>query len=203
MNGPTEPGPAREVVGSLAQEAALLAAAVQEWMAAAKGTPGADADADDADTDTGPDADEGAGGTAGPAGSGHEGPCCACPVCRVLTGLRGEHAEVTGHLIDAAVSLGAAARAAWGVWTADARRRAAAAPTASGEPGAGAPAPDAAGAAIPAPAPGSGASDGETTAGPEQIPVEPRKQGKQGKSGERPATSAGSPRPRVQKIDVR
>ncbi|WP_018635849.1 hypothetical protein [Parafrankia elaeagni] len=194
-SGPAESGPAREVVGSLAQEAALLAAAVQEWMAAAKGTP-------DADAAAAADPDEAAGGTAGPAGSGHEGPCCVCPVCRVLAGLRGEHAEVTGHLIDAAVSLGAAARAAWGVWAADARRRAAA-PTASGEPGAGAPAPDAAGAATPAPAPGSGASDGETTAGPEQIPVEPRKQGKQGKSGERPATSAGSPRPRVQKIDVR
>ncbi|OAA28281.1 hypothetical protein UG55_1006256 [Frankia sp. EI5c] len=120
--GRGEGPPEREVVGSLAREAALLAAAVQEWMAANGAPHGGESDPGESDAGESDPGESGAGRAS--AQAGHEWPCCACPVCRVLGSLRGEHAEVAGHLIDAATSLGAAFRAAWGAWATDPRRRA-------------------------------------------------------------------------------
>ncbi len=92
-NGSTSSGP-----GSLGEEAARLAAAVQDWL---RGFPDVR-------------------GTAGAAGHqahpdpGHPGEtppeCLVCPACQVLRLVRGTRPEVYGHLADAAASLSAALR---------------------------------------------------------------------------------------------
>ncbi|WP_232794390.1 MULTISPECIES: hypothetical protein [Pseudofrankia] len=108
--------------GSLAQEAALLAVAVREWLTAHGGDayppadvrdPFAPKDAPGPDPD--PDPGPGRGAHAGPpwtVGPG-ETLCTGCPLCRLLSSVAGSHAEVLGHLLAAASSLTAAARAAW------------------------------------------------------------------------------------------
>lgn len=143
-----EPGP-------LAQEAALLAAAVREWLTThgtvpldvPEGTvppdvPEGTVPPGQADEDlvTFDEADRpGASGHAGSSSTrpgGHESPpgsrpepeprvgppwavapgetlCTGCPLCRLLASVAGSHAEVVGHLLAAASSLAAAARAAW------------------------------------------------------------------------------------------
>jgi hypothetical protein len=131
---PPEPGP-------LAQEAALLAAAVREWLT----THGAPAAAPDGAAFTAPWAalwdapasdvgdkgttDQGPRGAAGqaqgddPPPAGHTGPpwtvapgatlCTGCPLCRLLASFSGSQTEVLLHLLAAASELAAAVRAAW------------------------------------------------------------------------------------------
>jgi hypothetical protein len=113
--------------GSLAQEAALLAAAVREWLGAHGGPTGAAAGgwesifaagSADEPPEPAPAADD-----AGPAaGAFHGLPwtvppgatlCTGCPLCRLLATVAGSRAEVMTHLLSAAASLAAAARAAW------------------------------------------------------------------------------------------
>ncbi|MDT3445944.1 hypothetical protein [Pseudofrankia sp. BMG5.37] len=162
--GPAGTSPrAQPEPGTLAQEAALLTAAVREWLTA-HGAPPAparagaadDPEAEDAAADwpgtaedawgpSGPedqwdarqdpagayppgvaqgdpfDQEQGDGPTPGP-GPRHGPPwavgpgetlCTGCPLCRLLASVAGSHAEVLGHLLAAASSLAAAARAAW------------------------------------------------------------------------------------------
>jgi hypothetical protein len=72
--------------GSLSQEAALLAEAVQEWMqGASRRTPGADQ-----------------------RGAERQDPLC--PACQLLRVVRSAKPEVYAHLADAASSLAAALR---------------------------------------------------------------------------------------------
>ncbi|ADP79865.1 hypothetical protein [Pseudofrankia inefficax] len=107
--------------GSLAQEAALLAAAVREWLGA-HGGPDAPAAPTGWDPfTTGEAADETA-AEAPPAGGFHGPPwtvppgatlCTGCPLCRLLATVAGSRGEVMSHLLSAAASLAAAARAAW------------------------------------------------------------------------------------------
>jgi hypothetical protein len=78
--------------GSLGEEAARLAAAVQDWLQA---SPGGEPHA------------------SGPDGEPHgETPaeCLVCPACQLLRLVRGTRPEVYGHLADAAASLSAALR---------------------------------------------------------------------------------------------
>ncbi|WP_154676977.1 hypothetical protein [Parafrankia discariae] len=233
-------GAPREVVGSLAQEAALLAAAVRDWAAANGGPDTADGRFDTADGQ--PNVAAPAGSASGATASGatapgpegpdaHGGrddswPCCACPVCRVLASVREEHAEVAGHLIDAAVSLGAAVRTAWAVRGAGGHHD-----QAAGDPTGR---PDRAGQtdrADPAgPRPESTGREGGER--PTEDRIRPAERGQGGGTGHEPfpvpgfpahgfpahefpapgrhretgaggTPSAGSNRPRVQKIDVR
>ncbi|WP_045879043.1 hypothetical protein [Pseudofrankia sp. DC12] len=108
--------------GSFAQEAALLAAAVREWL----GAHGGPADPADASSGWNPftaaaPAEET--GTEAPASGGFHGPpwtvppgatlCTGCPLCRLLATVAGSRGEVMSHLLSAAASLAAAARAAW------------------------------------------------------------------------------------------
>ena len=100
--------------GSLAQEAALLAAAVREWLGAHGGPT-------DAAGPAGPAGEEWAGDE--PAADAFHGPpwtvppgatlCTGCPLCRLLATVAGSRADVMSHLFDAAASLAAAARSAW------------------------------------------------------------------------------------------
>jgi hypothetical protein len=76
----------------LGEEAARLAAAVQDWLRA---TPGAEPHA------TRPD---------GEPGSETPPECQVCPACQLLRLVRGTRPEVYGHLADAAASLTAALR---------------------------------------------------------------------------------------------
>ena len=78
--------------GSLGEEAARLAAAVQDWLHAA---PGSEPHA------TWPD---------GEPGSGTPPECQVCPACQLLRLVRGTRPEVYGHLAEAAASLSAALR---------------------------------------------------------------------------------------------
>ena len=92
--------------GSLGEEAAKLAEAVQEWLGEWRGSlgglggfgsqarPDADADAWAAATAPEPDGAE----------------CRMCPICQGLRGLRGTRPEVFEHLSDAAASVAAALR---------------------------------------------------------------------------------------------
>lgn len=244
----TSDGVPREVVGSLAQEAALLAAAVRDWAAANGGPDAADGHFDTADgqpagtaptgtAPTGAAANATAPGAAGSdAHGGRDGswPCCACPVCRVLASVREEHVEVAGHLVDAAVSLSAAARAAWTVWGASGHRGQAAGEPADpagprhgatgrerseaaagdrvrpAETGHGGGADRLPGQAA-APYDSGGPAARERGAGTDRDPFPapgfpppgfpPPGRGRE--TGAGLTTSAGSPRPRVQKIDVR
>ena len=91
--------------GSLGEEAARLAAAVQDWLHAAPG---------------------GQPHNAGPDGRpGDEPPaeCLVCPACQLLRLVRGTRPEVYGHLADAAASLSAALREMTADRTPDAERR--------------------------------------------------------------------------------
>ncbi len=78
--------------GSLGEEAARLAAAVQDWLRTA---PGAAAHASAA---------------AGEPGGETPPECQVCPACQLLRMVRGTRPEVYGHLADAAASLSAALR---------------------------------------------------------------------------------------------
>jgi len=92
-----------EATGSLGEEAARLAAAVQDWLHA---MPGSHA--------SGPDGE--AGGETPPE-------CQVCPACQLLRLVRGTRPEVYGHLADAAASLSAALREMTAARTPDAARR--------------------------------------------------------------------------------
>jgi hypothetical protein len=83
--------------GSLGEEAARLAAAVQDWLQ----TPHEEAE------------------------PGGESPpeCMVCPACRLLRLVQGTRPEVYGHLADAAASLSAALREMTGDRTPGAARR--------------------------------------------------------------------------------
>jgi len=91
--------------GSLGEEAARLAAAVQDWL---RTVPGAAPHA------SAPDG-----------GPGGETPpeCQVCPACELLRLVRGTRPEVYGHLADAAASLSAAFREMTTDRTPDAARR--------------------------------------------------------------------------------
>jgi hypothetical protein len=91
--------------GSLGEEAARLAAAVQDWLQAA---PGGEQHA------SGPDG--------GPHGE-TPAECLVCPACQLLRLVRGTRPEVYGHLADAAASLSAALREMTADRTPDAERR--------------------------------------------------------------------------------
>ena len=78
--------------GSLGEEAARLAAAVQDWL---RTVPGAEPHP------SGPD---------GELGSETPPECQVCPACQLLRLVRGTRPEVYGHLADAAASLSAALR---------------------------------------------------------------------------------------------
>jgi hypothetical protein len=84
--------------GSLGEEAARLAAAVQDWL---RGFPDVRRTAGEAGHQARPDA----------AQAGEVPPeCLVCPACQVLRLVRGTRPEVYGHLADAAASLSAALR---------------------------------------------------------------------------------------------
>jgi hypothetical protein len=89
----------------LGEEAARLAAAVQDWLQAAPG-------GEPHDTEPG-------------SGPGSETPaeCLVCPACQLLRLVRGTRPEVYGHLADAAASLSAALRELTADRTPDAERR--------------------------------------------------------------------------------
>lgn len=116
--------------GSLAQEAALLAAAVREWLGAHGGPTDAAAGGWESffTAESAANAGEPAGAASaaddpGPAVGAFHGPpwtvppgatlCTGCPLCRLLATVAGSRAEVMTHLLSAAASLAAAARAAW------------------------------------------------------------------------------------------
>ena len=88
--------------GSLGEEAARLAAAVQEWLQAA---PGREQHTTDGEPGSMPPE------------------CQVCPACQLLRLVRGTRPEVYGHLADAAASLSAALREMTGDRTPDAARR--------------------------------------------------------------------------------
>lgn len=85
--------------GSLGDEAARLAAAVQDWL---HGLPDPRRTAGEAATPAPGDG----------AQSGEDSPpeCLVCPACQLLRLLRGARPEVYGHLADAAASMSAALR---------------------------------------------------------------------------------------------
>ncbi len=84
--------------GSLGEEAARLATAVQDWL---RGFPDVRGTAGAAGHQAHPD----------PARSAGIPPeCLVCPACQVLRLVRGTRPEVYGHLADAAASLSAAFR---------------------------------------------------------------------------------------------
>ncbi len=90
--------------GSLGEEAARLAAAVQDWL---RTVPGGEPHA------ARPDGEPG----------GETPPeCLVCPACQLLRLVRGTRPEVYGHLADAAASLSAALREMTPDRTPDARR---------------------------------------------------------------------------------
>jgi hypothetical protein len=78
--------------GSLGEEAAKLAAAVQDWL---RTVPGGEAHTATA---------------TGAPGSETPPECQVCPACQLLRLVRGTRPEVYGHLADAAASLSAALR---------------------------------------------------------------------------------------------
>jgi hypothetical protein len=109
-------------------------AAFPAGQAASDPAPGAAGDADENDdTDENDESDEqatdgngsrggGAGNPAGGRATARDFPwvvppgattCTGCPLCRLLSSLTGSRPEVLAHLLDAAGSLAAAARAAW------------------------------------------------------------------------------------------
>jgi len=85
--------------GSLGEEAARLAAAVQDWL---QGFPDPRRTTGAAGHQSHPDPSRAAG----------EPPpeCLVCPACQLLRLVRGTRPEVYGHLADAAASLSAAFR---------------------------------------------------------------------------------------------
>lgn len=91
--------------GSLGEEAAKLAAAVQDWL---RTLPGGEAHAARPD---------------GEPGSEMPPECQVCPACQLLRVVRGTRPEVYGHLADAAASLSAALREMTADRTPDAGRR--------------------------------------------------------------------------------
>jgi hypothetical protein len=91
--------------GSLGEEAARLAAAVQDWL---RTVPGGEPYA--------PRPDGEPGGETPPE-------CLVCPACQLLRLIRGTRPEVYGHLADAAASLSAALRELTPDRTPDAGRR--------------------------------------------------------------------------------
>jgi hypothetical protein len=88
----------------LGEEAARLAAAVQDWLHAA---PDSAHDARPAGTPEGETPAE----------------CLVCPACQLLRLVRGARPEVYGHLADAAASLSAALREMTADRTPDGERR--------------------------------------------------------------------------------
>ena len=90
--------------GSLGEEAARLAAAVQDWL---RTVPGAAPHASAADSEPGETPPE----------------CQVCPACQLLRLVRGTRPEVYGHFADAAASLSAAFREMTADRTPDAARR--------------------------------------------------------------------------------
>ena len=90
--------------GSLGEEAARLAAAVQDWLQAA---PGREPHVTRAGDEPGSEPPE----------------CQVCPACQLLRLVRGTRPEVYGHLADAAASLSAALREMTPDRTPDAARR--------------------------------------------------------------------------------
>ena len=74
--------------GSLGEEAARLAAAVQDWLQTG---PGGEPHASGPRSETPPE-------------------CQVCPACQLLRLVRGTRPEVYGHLADAAASMSAALR---------------------------------------------------------------------------------------------
>jgi hypothetical protein len=89
--------------GSVAEEAALLAEALKDWVVAHRDHTAADGAADGA-------ADSGPGQR--PAAAPGEAPECAyCPFCRLVSTFGLGRPDVTGHLIDAFTSVVAAVRA--------------------------------------------------------------------------------------------
>ncbi len=95
-------------VGPLGEEAARLASALQDWTARTFPPPARDAGAD-----AGAGADDGAG-----AGAGHRHggiatgapECSLCPLCRLISVLRGEDPELTARLLDAGTAVVSAVR---------------------------------------------------------------------------------------------
>jgi hypothetical protein len=85
----------------LGEEAARLAAAVQDWLQAVPGSQPHDAEP----------------------GSETPAECLVCPACQLLRLVRGTRPEVYGHLADAAASLSAALREMTADRTPDAQRR--------------------------------------------------------------------------------
>ena len=91
--------------GSLGEEAARLAAAVQDWL---RTVPGGEPHAS---------------GPHGEPGSETPPECQVCPACQLLRLVRGTRPEVYGHLADSAASLSAALREMTPDRTPDSARR--------------------------------------------------------------------------------
>ena len=91
--------------GSLGEEAARLAAAVQDWL---RTLPGGEPHAARPDGEPGSEAPP---------------ECQVCPACQLLRLVRGTRPEVYGHLADAAASLSAALREMTADRTPDSARR--------------------------------------------------------------------------------
>ncbi len=104
MTGPTDDGvPTGSPTGSLAEEAARLAAAAQEWLRTATGPAAGPGSA------TGP-ADR-PGDAAGPVDA--TGPCRYCPVCQLAAALRDGHPELVDRVGELTAALLAAVHAAF------------------------------------------------------------------------------------------
>lgn len=91
--------------GSVAQEAALLAEALKDWVAAHRDHTAA---AETADTAADGATEPGRRPAAAP-GAAPE--CAYCPFCRLVSTLGLSRPDVTGHLLDAFASIVAAVRA--------------------------------------------------------------------------------------------
>jgi hypothetical protein len=142
VNPPSpDPGGAHAAApGPLLQEAALLAAALRDWVgmhglvdppgdATSTAGGGAPPAGQQGGTEGGATGDPGGGDQGGHASGGDAGPggtwaatvpttCAICPLCRLIASLTGGRPEVAAHLMDAVTSLTAAVRAAWesGAW---------------------------------------------------------------------------------------
>ena len=101
----------REPVGTLAEEAAKLLAAVHVWAGDSKGTP---AEGDETETAMS--------GEAGPHDDHNAAECQWCPLCRLARMAKATSPDVRAHLSQAAVSLALAVKGLLDVPTTAERR---------------------------------------------------------------------------------